>query len=272
VEVGRIDVDVLGTRTEIRFACLSNESSSQEIHVLKRLALCGALACSAGWVWASQLPDYPFIHATGVASRLMAPNIGEIAFEVVASDPEAEAAVKLAQSRNTEILALLSEQGIPLADIEVFDIQKKMRMFDDADGKHSSATYDIKQNFHIYVRDLSKWQGLIAPLLTKDNVGNFGISFDRTDRDQINDELTTDAAKDAQHNGATVAAAFGKHLGAVVAVSQGKLKDIGIALGLNSANSSYSRSDDQRRPEILDFSAPGAIPFSQSVDVLFKIK
>jgi uncharacterized protein YggE len=202
----------------------------------------------------------------------MAPNIGEINFEIAVSDAEADAAMKLAQSRSAEILTLLSDQGVPLADIEVTDMQKKMRWLDGADGKPASAVYDIKQNFHIYVRDLSKWQGLIEPLLAKDNVGNFGISFDRTDREEINDALTVDAAKDAQHNGATVAAAFGKHLGPVVAVSQGKLKDVGIALGVASAENSYSRSDDLRRSEILDFSAPGVIPFSQSVDVIFKIK
>jgi uncharacterized protein YggE len=240
--------------------------------MLRRLALLGVLVCGVARAWGSQLPDYPFIHATGIAYRFVAPNIGEIAFEIAVSDADAEEAAKLAQSRNTEILALLSAQEIPLDDVEVRDIEKKIRWSDGSDGKSATATYDLKQNFHIYVRDLTKWQGLIMPLIAKNNVGNFGISFDRTDRDQINDELTNSAAKDAARNGTTVAAAFGKHLGPVVAVSQGKLRNIGMALGLTPTNDSFPGRDNQKGPVILDFSAPPAIPYSQSLDVIFKIK
>jgi uncharacterized protein YggE len=229
------------------------------------------LTGSMGVAQASQLPDYPFIHASGMASRWMAPDIGEIDFEIAVTDADAEAAVKLAQSRNAGVLALLADQGVPLADIEVSDIQKKMRWRDGVDGK-ASAAYDITQSVHIVVHDLAKWQGLIAPLLAMENLGNFGISFDRTDRDQIGDELTTSASKDAQRHGATLAAAFGKRLGPPVAISAGRLRDVGVVLGLAASENVPSRSDDKRRPEILDFSAPARVPFVQSVDVIFRIK
>jgi uncharacterized protein YggE len=240
--------------------------------VLKQFVLCITLTCSAGWAFGSQLPEYPFIHTSGTASKWIEPNIGEINFEVAVSDTDADAAVKLAQSRIAGILKLLTDQGIPLTDIDALDLQKKIRTSDNVDGKQPVVNYDIKQGYHVTVRDLSKWRDLIMPLLDESNVGNFGTSFDRTDRDKINDELITAAAMDAQRNGTTLAAAFGKHLGTVTAVSPGKLKDTGIALGLASANITYDRRDDQRQQEILNFSAPAAIAFMQSVDVIFRIK
>lgn len=231
-----------------------------------------ALTCGAGSVLASDLPDYPFIHTSGMATKWVEPNIGEINFEVAVSDSDADAALKLAQSRIEDILKLLADQGVPLADIDALDLQKKIRWTDGTDSKPPSAIHDLKQGFRITVRDMGKWRGLIEPLLKINHVGNFTISFDRTDRNKINDDLIAEASADAQRNGATLAAAFGKHLGTVTAISPGKLKDTGVALGLASANTFNFRNDDQKQREILDFSAPAAISFMQSVDVIFRIK
>lgn len=264
------------------------------------------LACLTTAVYASQLPDYPFIHAVGNAKVYVQPDIGEINFEVIVSDGDSEKATEHSSAINDDILKLLAEQGIPAADITIYAVEKKMRVIDNPDGKPaascadsagiaaanatpaasatmsataSSSTcahatnnlvYEIKQGMQIEVRDLSKWEGLTTPLLSKEHLGNFDTAFDRTDRQQIKDNLMQDAIKNAQHNGTLLAEGFGKHLGAVVAISTGKLHDIGFALGL--AKGDKFDDDERRSTAIRNFSAPQALMIMQSVDVLFKIK
>jgi uncharacterized protein YggE len=240
--------------------------------VFQRFALLILLVCSASGVSASQLPDYPFIHTSGRAFSLLSPDLGEIVFEIVSSDTDADKALLLVNTRSTEILALFSTQQIPMTDIDASDIQKKIRKSDTPDSGQSADIVDVKRTFHVYVRDLSKWQQVVLPLLTMNDVGNFSVSFDCKDRARINDELVAAAAKDAQHNGANIANAFGKHVVGVVAISEGKLKDVGVALGLISSNEYHFGDGDTRKPESVDFLTPQALPFSQSVDVIFKIK
>lgn len=238
--------------------------------MLLRLSILFSLIFTAASVQASQLPDYPFIHAVGNASIYVQPDIGEISFEISVSDADSDKATQQLAAINAEILALIAELHIPASDVEIYELQKKMRISENPDGKPGIVTYDIKQGVQIEVRDLNAWAGLAMPLLSKNNLGNFDTAFDRTDRRKINDDLVAEAAKTAQHNGATMAEAFGRHLGAVVAMSSGKLKDIGFSLGLAPGNG--FNEDSHRENAIRNFSAPTAIRIMQSVDVLFKMK
>ncbi|HXA48398.1 MAG TPA: SIMPL domain-containing protein [Burkholderiaceae bacterium] len=240
--------------------------------MIGRFALLMSLICCVANAFASQLPDYPFIHTTGRAFSLLPPDIGEVEFEIAGSGNDAEKTLLLVNARSAEILSILSGQDVRPEDIEGSDIQKKIRKLDVPDGSPAAEAIDVKRTFHIYVRDLTKWQQVVIPLLTMENIGNFSVSFDCKDRARINDDLIVAAAKDAQHNGANIANAFGKHLAGVVAVSEGKLKDVGVALGLVSHIENHYGGNDQRRTEPADFLIPQALPFSQSVDVIFKIK
>ncbi|PRC93786.1 SIMPL domain-containing protein [Solimicrobium silvestre] len=238
--------------------------------MLKHFFIFCMLLGSATIVCASQLPDYPFIHSVGNAGIYAQPDIGEISFEITVSDAESDKATQQAVAINADILALLAAQNIPAADVEIYEVQKKMRAVEGVDGKPATVICDIKQSIIINVRDLSKWEGLTTPLLGTNNLGNFDTSFERTDRHKINDELIAAAVKDAQHNGMLMVESFGKHLGAAMAISSGKLKDVSIALGL--ATGGLSSDDAPKGNPIRNFFAPAPLRFTQSVDVLFKIK
>jgi len=221
-------------------------------------------------VIASQLPDYPFIHAEGGASIYLNPDIGEIGFEITVSDQNAEIAAQQLSKINNSVLNLLTEQNIPPSDIEIYELKKKLRTVEGTNVKPETTIVDLKQGIQITVRDLTKWESLIGPLLIIDNLGDFYSSFDRTDRQKIKDDLTSDAIRNAQHNGNVMAAGVGKHLGAVVGMSEGKLKDLGFSMGLTATD--RSETESQRLHSLSNFSAPAAIKFSEVVDVIFKIK
>jgi uncharacterized protein YggE len=238
--------------------------------MLKILLFPVLLACVATLANASQLPDYPFIHAIGSAKVYIQPDIGEINFEVTFSDPDSEKATQQCSIINDNILKILADQNIPASDITIYELEKKVRTIDLADGKAPTVIYEIKQGMQIEVRDLSKWEGLTTPLLAEDHLGNFDTTFDRTDRQELKDGLMQEAIKNAQHNGTIMAEALGKHLGAVTAMSSEKLRDVGFAFGLSKGD--FFDSDERRSQAIRHFSAPQAIMIMQSVDVLYKIK
>jgi uncharacterized protein YggE len=238
--------------------------------MIKTLLIASMLSLVTSTVSASQLPEYPFIHAVGNAKIYVQPDIGEISFDVTVSDADSEKATQQTAAINDDILKLLAEQNIPASDISIYELEKKMRVIESTDGKPATVIYDIKQGMTITVKDLSKWQNLTTPLLVKDHLGNFDANFDLTNRQQLKESLMQDAIKNAQHNGTIMVEAFGKHLGMVMAVSSEKLHDVGSALGI-VRGSSYD--DEERRGNaVRNFSAPQALMIVQSVDVLFKIK
>jgi uncharacterized protein YggE len=228
------------------------------------------LTCTASLVRASQLPDYPFIHVVGNADVYVQPDIGQISFDITVSNEQAEPATQQAAAINAEIVTLLEQLQIPLSDLTIYEIQKKMRTIEAIDGKPASVIYDIKQGMQIDVHDLSKWELLTTPLLGKDNLANFDAVFDYTKRSKIKDDLIQEAVNNAKHSGTTIAESFGKHLGAVAAVSSGRLMNLGAELNLVS--NPYFNDAPQRENSFRNFSSPTAIKIMQSVDVIFKIK
>jgi uncharacterized protein YggE len=76
---------------------------------------------------ASQLPDYPFIHASGNGFVYVAPDVGEIDFEISVPQEEPEAARKVVEARIAEVRALVAKLGLPDADVEIRDVRKDIR-------------------------------------------------------------------------------------------------------------------------------------------------
>ena len=235
-----------------------------KIVLLIWMALSGCLARG------SELPDYPFIHASGNAKIFVQPDIGEVSFEVVVADVDPEKATAAVQSVNDDILKLLAEQNIPASDITIYQLEKKQLPIDPNGAAPGAVQYEIKQGMQIEVRDMNKWENLTTPLLSKEHLGNFYTNFDRTDRQQIKDGLMVEAVKDAQHNGGLMAESFGKHLGAVVAISSDKLRNLGYTFGTTKGDV-YDNSD-RAAQSVRKFSAPQPLVIMQSVDAIFRMK
>ncbi|MES2151974.1 MAG: SIMPL domain-containing protein [Pseudomonadota bacterium] len=218
-------------------------------------------------VHASQLPDYPFIHANGSAGRYVAADIGEIDFEVVAFDGDTEAARALVEQRVADIRALMEGQGVPSADVETRDVRKEVRR---GEQGASAPTYEIKCSVHIHVTDLTKWREIMLPLLNMPNLGSFATTFAVSDRKQIELELISAAIKDAMQRAEGMAAGLGKKLGAPAAVSSGPLRNLGNSMGL--VPSDFRNGGRGQIPTRKDFLSIEVLRMDQPVDVIFRIK
>jgi hypothetical protein len=86
-------------------------------------------------------------------------------------------------------------------------------------------------------------------------------------------ELTVSAVKDAQRRADAMAAGFGKKVGAVSAMSSGQLRNLTGAVGLMPGDLYYrSNRTVDAAPADKDFLAIEVLRWSQTVDVIFRIK
>ena len=236
--------------------------------MLKTLGLVAALSLAGLPACASDLPDYPFIHASGAAAQHVAPDRGAIDFEISAYDPNPERARALVEERIAQVRAVIDAQGEGAAEFESRDVRKE---YHKGEAVHEGVNVDVKCTVHINVRDLTKWRAIVQPLLDMPNVDGMSTEFDIGERDKVEIELSANAIRDATRKAQALAAGFGKKLGPVTAVTAGQLKNVSRAMGLVASDYSYSKGG-KRSAETRDFLMIESIKMAQSVDVIFRIK
>lgn len=246
--------------------------------MLKKFALALALlpALSPSVVRAADLPAYPFIHVSGEGFVMVAPDMGEIDFDVSAFDADPAAAAAVIQARVEEIRALLVEhsgppEGDSAAGLEVQDMRKEMRKSANPDPA-APPEYDIRSSVHIVVRDLTKWRPIMQALLEKQNIDHMSTTFGKSDRTKVEEALTAAAIKDAQRRAQGMAAGFGKQVGAVTAISSSPLRNLTKAVGLMPSDYYNSERREQAKTSEKDFLSITVLRWTQNVDMIFRIK
>jgi uncharacterized protein YggE len=237
--------------------------------MFKKLAVLALLLSSPLLAGASQLPDYPFIHASGSAALYVLPDIGEIDFEVSAGDPDPEAARAIVEQRVAAIRALMAEQGVAESDIETRDVRKEMRKGGDP---AAAPSYDIKCSLHIKVSKLAGWRAIVQPLLDMPNLGGFSTTFGTSEKDKIEMQLMTEAVADARRKAEAMAAALGRKLGPAAAVSSGALKNLGRSMGLVPTDFFGAGGGQREQIKPSDFLSIDILKMAQPVDVIFRIR
>lgn len=217
---------------------------------------------------AADLPAYPFIHTAGEGFVIVAPDLGEIDFDLSAYDADPAAAVAVVAERAAQVRALL--EGVD-ASAEIHNMRKEMRKPDQpaADG---APAYDIRSSVHIVVNDLGKWREILQALLAMPNLDHLSTSFGRKDRLQAERELTAAAIQDAQRRAEAMAAGIGKKVGPVSAISSGQLRNLTHAVGLMPGDLYPRNRGVSVAPADKDWLAIESLRWSQAVDVIFRIK
>lgn len=219
---------------------------------------------------ASDLPAYPFVHASRTGATSVMPDVGEMDFEIIANDTDPAAARALVEGRIAQIRALAEGLGVPPGDVEIRDIRKDVKKGGDADG--AAPSYDLRSGVHIKVADLSKWAGLVGPLIDMPNLDGFATSFDTTEREKVETELVTVAMNTARRKAVAMAKGAGMKLGAVTAVTLGDLKNLSRAMGLAPNDMRYSGSGTRSAYDRKDLLAIDIIKLAQPVDMIFRLK
>jgi uncharacterized protein YggE len=239
--------------------------------MFRPLALSLCLFCHQAASHASPLPDYPFVSASGSAEIWLAPDIGELQFDVVAQHRGAEQALAQMAEASAALNAMFGEGGVAAADIDAFDLAKKTVSLSEQASAEPDLAHIITRHYAVRVRNLAAWPGFVAALLERNSVERVGVAFDRLDRDQVNGRLVQEAAQNARHGAADLAQAFGRKPAAAVAISRTPLDKLGGAFGFAAAAAAAPRAAPPA-PGVAGHAVPAAIRYAQTVHAVFKLK
>ena len=215
-------------------------------------------------VQAAEMPNHPFVTASGRSELWMRPDIGELKFEAGAQNVSAETAASELLALSAGIMQLIADHGIPEDDITAYEVQKKTVP---VNGSPDPA-YSMTRYFSIRVRGLEQWPDLLEQLMKMDHVDSVSTSFDRSDSDDINMRLMTGAADDARKKATLLAQSFGRKLGPVTAIARGPLDKIGAPFIEQEAG----RERRGTRAQTGTYAVPASIPYSQTVNAIFMLK
>jgi len=237
-----------------------------------RHAVLVLLLASAG-AGAAPVPDYPFVHVIGSAFQAVVPDVASLDFEIVASDTDPAAARAVLEGRVGEVRDLARQLGIEADDVVVREVRQDIRK--DERGANGAPLYALRCDVHINVRNVANWGALAGGLLGKPNLDGFASGFDRTDMDQIHDELVTQAIQDARRQADVMAAASGRRVGGVMGATPETLKNLSSAMGLERGEFRRDGGADRARAQNIDREQLLAVPalkLRQPVDVIFRLE
>ncbi|MFZ6801899.1 SIMPL domain-containing protein [Undibacterium sp. Di24W] len=221
--------------------------------------------------FASSLPAFPFIHATGEALLVVRPDVGEIDFELTELTSDPQQTMDIMEKNSAEVIAFLVEQGLLEEDIEAAEVKKYISPVEYLDSSEAQKKFRLMRNFHLVIRDIQKWNAIVSGLLAKPYLGNFSVSFGRSDMERIQNDLVLMATSNAKQNAARLAQGLSVRLGPANAASQSPLKSVSTILGMDGV---VKREEQivQNKPISRDLAVPTLLKFKQSVDVVFRIK
>jgi uncharacterized protein YggE len=215
-------------------------------------------------VQAAEMPNHPFVTASGRSELWMRPDIGELKFEAGAQNVSAETAANELLTLSASIMQLIADHGVPEDDITAYEVQKKIVP---VNGSLDPA-YSLSRFFSVRVRGLEQWPDLLEQLMKMDHVDSVSTSFDRSDSDDINMQLMSGAADDARKKATLLAQSFGRKLGPVTAIARGPLDKIGAPFIEQEAG----RERRGTRAQTGKYAVPTSIPYSQTVNAIFMLK
>lgn len=238
---------------------------------MKKSALMLLVLVLSGSVLAGTLPNFPLIHASGEASTFLPATVAEIDFELTELTGNPESTVDAIVADSNEVYAFLLSQQIAEIDIEAADVKRFVSPVEYLDRDENAKKFRLLRSFHVVVRDLQRWNAIVAGLLKKPFLGNFSVRFGRHDLPQIQDDLVKRAAQDAKQNAQRLAQSFSVRLGSPSAISQVPIKNVATLMGLDGETKLEEALADFK-PQTRDFSLPAYLKYHQKVNVIFKIK
>ncbi|SFC31210.1 SIMPL domain-containing protein [Massilia yuzhufengensis] len=236
--------------------------------MLKRFAALALLAATALPGMAADLPTHPFIHVNASSELRMMPDTGEIDIDIVSLDPDPDASWKVVTERLDAARALFAQHGVAVDDVFVQDIVRRARKVDKlAEGE--PVPMETRVAVHATVRNLGPWTDMLRSLLAMKDIESLAVAFSRSDREQIEADLVTQALVAAKAKAQNIARGIGARLGPVTGVALTPLKNLSNAMGM--ATEPSTRYTGGRTVDVPDKALVQAMRLAQSADVIYRI-
>lgn len=239
-----------------------------------------ALFLSAN-VFASSLPDFPFIGVKGVAETEVTPDIATISFGFLEfNESSAEEALEVIKLKSDKVIELAREMGVPDKAITSTGIDNEIVREVNRDRGYNRTNilgYEISQGFIIEIKDLSIYSEFVDKLISVGNVDRIRPTFDISNRKEVLRELVQEAGKDARNNADDLANAMDVKIKSVYAINQdSSFESFFASFGLQEvAPSSDIMTMSMSAPvgsDSVNIMVPKSIKLTKTIGVVYKIR
>jgi hypothetical protein len=174
-------------------------------------------------VSANEMPEFPFLTATGHAEVEVAPDEVKISFQIVNFNEKAEQAMQQLNQVSFETTRFLTKMGVDSDNIETFQISKQSKRARDNKSYQSLHIlgYEVTQRFTVTLNNINWFEPVMNKLLTTNLIENISPSFDVSNREEIEAGLIKDAGLKVKNKASMLAAGMGVKLHSVYAINEG---------------------------------------------------
>lgn len=171
--------------------------------------------------FAQENPDFPYVSASGEASKKVVPDRADITVQVKAYASTAEEAVEQANKATNAIASALKKHEYPLSTLEASDIRKHAKHERDKRfNKLGIEGYEVSRDVSIRLEDLKAFRAFMNELIVLDNVNYANTRFDYSKREEVEMALLQDAGREARKKADNMVAGLGTSIVSVAAISQ----------------------------------------------------
>ena len=236
---------------------------------------------------ASDLPEFPFVYATGEAEAEVAPDTARMTFRVSAFEKKPERALVVVEERSRELVPLFTKYSVDKKDVEAFELNKNTVRRTRNETELEILGYETERTFLVTFRNLEKYNSLVATLFALKNVSDIRTEFDSSKRRTVEAELVGRASAKAREQAEVLARGFGHSTLSVFAVTtvDTAFTSLGSIFGMGHQYRTYyrmrpakeeppariSRAKSATLPASTIF-VPSAIKLQKSVAAIFKLK
>lgn len=171
----------------------------------------------------TQNPEGRTISVTGTGSANGAPDVAYITLGVEVENSNVGTAVEQVNQTMDDVIAALSEVGIPDEDIQTtnFNIRQNQAPPQPMDSQSAAeSTYVVSNNAQVRVANIDQLSEVIQTALDAGANRMYGLNFGIQDTDSLLSEARQNAVNDAQARAEELASLFGVTLGDPIQISE----------------------------------------------------
>ena len=248
-----------------------------EMQLMKTIRMMSMVILACQQLWASPVPDFPFLITSAEARKAVVPDQAEITFKVMSYKAKSGDAVNEVENVLRKLIPSLIKAGVKKENLEVADLEKSEVRERTNDFQNLEILgYDVRRSVTLNIENLELYTPIITLIYKTDGVVRIDSDFESSKKEDLESEMLSDACAKARKKGERLAAAAGVKIKRVQAVSDQGVMNFSKLYGL-SGNYEYSSllppvaagSSDEKPPSIF---VPKEILYGASVEILFRLE
>lgn len=173
--------------------------------------------------------ETPVVQVTGTATRQVAPDYALLSLGLSSRGASVNAAKSVNDQTMSSVISRLQQLGIAKNDIRTSAMSVNPEYnynSTNAADRNKVIGYEVRNTVSVKIKDLSKVSAVIDGVTSAGANEVNGLSFQTDPNQQLSDQLTAEAIRNARHQAEVIASALGLTLGPVKSVSIGGSNDI----------------------------------------------